>query len=125
MVGRRVATGLVSVLIDIGSFLAVGDLINVGIILVICPASVLATDLLSADRPKGTTETLVAAILVEPNIFLVLACTHLSWLLKTELPGTGSPILRAPAGVATIHMGVGLPDIEEHSMVVNTLVGLG
>ena len=80
--------------------------------------------LLSADSSEGTTQTFVTAILVKPNILRIFTGTHLSWFLETEFPGAGSTILGAPAGVATIHMGVGLPDIVEHSQVINTLVGL-
>ena len=106
-------------------------------------------DSLCTNGPQGTTETFVT--LIQPgvaNIHLstsrVPARTELSHilitqqvyhykislkyksdLLDTELLGAGSPVLRTPAGVAAIHVGVGLARLVQDAVLVHALISLG
>ena len=87
-------------------------------------------NLLSANRPKNSTDTVVAsigasvsAIFLRHDVSLVINTPEgPGLLLKAQLPGAGTACLEAAAVVASVHMRVVFTNTMRITFVINTFV---
>jgi len=126
MVVIVIPAGLIPGLVNIGALLAVDNLVYLGVSVI--ELDVISAELLGTNSSQGSTETFVASCL--PGV----TNTHLSpsrvstgrdlshILLDTELLGAGPPVLSAPAFIAPVHVGVGLPLLVQETVLVHTFV---
>ena len=85
--------------------------------------------LLSANRPKYSTDTVIAviganvcAITLRHDVPLIIHTLDGPGLLDTVLPGAGAPRLEAGAGVTSVHVGVLVTDTMRVALIINTFV---
>ena len=85
--------------------------------------------LLSANRPKYSTDTVIAviganirAVTLRHDVPLFIETPEGPWLLDAVLPGAGATRLEAGAGVASVHDGVIVTDTMTVALVITTFV---
>jgi len=115
-----ISAWLFSRLVNMGLLPPVDNLVYLSVSVI--KLYVIPTELLCTDSSERSTDTFV-------HIHLSACCVNTSWelshiLLVTKSPCAGSPMLRAPACVTAVHMGVGLPHLVEDPVLVHTLVRL-